>query len=309
MKEFFENIGAWLEHLSEEITPTQSKIIATVVIIAVLWLLQRILLRSIMRLQSDIAVRYSWRKSAAYSIYLIGIVAIVFVWSNRFGEFATYLGLLSAGLAIAFQDPIVNMAGWYFILLQKPFRVGDRIEIDGQIGDVVDINLFQFSVVEVGNWVSEEQSTGRIIHIPNSRIFKAPLANYNEGLDYIWNEMKVLVTFESNWRKAKVCLQTILDEHAPKVGENAKKELQASSGEYLIYYHKVTPIVYTTVEDSGVLLTLRYLCKPKSRRSTMCFLWENILDAFQQEEDLDFAYPTRRAITTGSIPPRSVGDD
>lgn len=309
MKEIWENIQEWFEHLAEGVSPTQSKIIATIIIIIVLWLLQRIVLRSIMKLHSDIAVRYTWRKSAAYTIYIIGIIAILFVWSNNFGDFATYLGLLSAGLAIAFQDPIVNMAGWYFILMQKPFRVGDRIEVEGQIGDVVDINLFQFTVVEVGNWVNEEQSTGRIIHIPNAKIFKSPLANYNEGLDYIWNEMKVLVTFESNWRKAKVCLQSILDEHAPKVADHAKRELEDSSGEYLIYYHKVTPIVYTTVEDSGVLLTLRYLCKPKSRRSTMCFLWENILDAFQEEEDIDFAYPTRRAITTGPNPPRSVGDE
>ncbi|MGH1335762.1 MAG: mechanosensitive ion channel family protein [Aureispira sp.] len=309
MKAIWNSIQAWLEQLANGGTSTQSKVLTTIIIIFVLWLLLRLVLRSIMSLQSDIAVRYTWRKSAAYTTYVIGIIAILFVWSNNFGDFATYLGLLSAGLAIAFQDPIVNMAGWYFILLQKPFRVGDRIEVEGQIGDVVDINLFQFTIVEVGNWVKEEQSTGRIIHIPNAKIFKAPLANYNEGLDYIWNEMKVLVTFESNWRKAKVCLQEILDEHAPKVGESAKKELQDSSGEYLIYYHKVTPIVYTTVEDSGVLLTLRYLCKPKSRRSTTCFLWENILDTFQEEEDLDFAYPTRRAITSGLNPPRSVGDE
>lgn len=308
MSKILENIQLWFEQLADGVTPIQSKIIATITIVIVLWFLQRLILRSIMKLHSDIAVRYTWRKSAAYTFYIIGIVAVLFVWSNNFGDFATYLGLLSAGLAIAFQDPIVNMAGWYFILFQKPFRVGDRIEVEGQIGDVVDINLFQFTIVEVGNWVSEEQSTGRIIHIPNAKIFKSPLANYNEGLDYIWNEMKVLVTFESNWRKAKVCLQTLLDEHAPNVGESAKRELQASSGEYLLYYHKLTPIVYTTVEDSGVLFTLRYLCKPKNRRSTMCFLWENILDAFQKEEDLDFAYPTRRAITSGS-PIRGTGDE
>lgn len=308
MSKILENIQVWFEQLADGVTPIQSKIIATITIVIVLWFLQRLILRSIMKLHSDIAVRYTWRKSAAYTFYVIGIVAILFVWSNNFGDFATYLGLLSAGLAIAFQDPIVNMAGWYFILFQKPFRVGDRIEVEGQIGDVVDINLFQFTIVEVGNWVSEEQSTGRIIHIPNAKIFKSPLANYNEGLDYIWNEMKVLVTFESNWRKAKVCLQALLDEHAPNVGESAKRELQASSGEYLLYYHNLTPIVYTTVEDSGVLFTLRYLCKPKNRRTTMCFLWENILDAFQKEEDLDFAYPTRRAITSGS-PIRGTGDE
>jgi small-conductance mechanosensitive channel len=290
----------WLQQFSEGLTATQGKFLITAVVILLLWLIQRIITRSIMKLQSNLATRYTWRKSLTYGIYVIGIVAIALVWANHFGDFATYLGLLSAGLAIAFQDPIVNMAGWYFILLQKPFKVGDRIQIENQIGDVVDINLFQFSIVEVGHWVGEEQSTGRIIHIPNAKIFKFPLANYNEGLDYIWNEIAVMVTFESDWKKCKQVLSDLLVEHAPQVSEQAKKELASASGKYLIYYHNVTPIVYTSVADSGVVLTMRYLCEPKKRRTTTCFLWEKILDAFNAPEsvDMDFAYPTRRAITT-----------
>lgn len=300
----------WFHQFSDGLTETESKGLITLVIIVLLWLFQRLMVRSLMKLQSDLAVRYAWRKSLTYALYLIGIVAIALVWANHFGDFATYLGLLSAGLAIAFQDPIVNMAGWYFILLQKPFKVGDRIQVDNQIGDVVDINLFQFSIVEVGNWVGDEQSTGRIIHIPNSKIFKTPLANYNEGLDYIWNEMKVLVTFESNWKKCKEVLQNLLNEHAPQVSEHARKELQSASGQYLIYYHKVTPIVYTSVEDSGVLLTLRYLCEPKKRRNTTSFIWEKILDEFNDPDnmDMDFAYPTRRAVTTGDGVKAATGD-
>lgn len=305
-----DNFIAWLQQFSDGLTAAQSKAIVTVLIIVLLWLLQRLVMRSIVRLQSNLMVRYTWRKSATYGIYMIGIIAIALVWANHFGDFATYLGLLSAGLAIAFQDPIVNMAGWYFILLQKPFKVGDRIQVDQQIGDVVDINLFQFTIVEIGNWVGDEQSTGRIIHIPNAKIFKTPLANYNEGLDYIWNEMKVLVTFESDWKKCKSVLQDILNEHAPKVSEQAKKALQSASGQYFIYYHKVTPIVYTSVEDSGVLLTLRYLCPPKGRRNSTSFLWEKILDEFNDpaNEDMDFAYPTRRAITLGDGSKAATGD-
>ncbi|BDS13678.1 mechanosensitive ion channel family protein [Aureispira anguillae] len=300
----------WFHQFSDGLTETESKGLTTFIIVLLLWLFQRLMVRSIMKLQNDLAIRYTWRKSLTYGVYLIGIVAIALVWANHFGDFATYLGLLSAGLAIAFQDPIVNMAGWYFILLQKPFKVGDRIQVDNQIGDVVDINLFQFSIVEVGNWVGDEQSTGRIIHIPNSKIFKTPLANYNEGLDYIWNEIKVLVTFESNWKKCKEVLENTLNVHAPKVSEHAKKELQSASGKYLIYYHKVTPIVYTSVEDSGVLLTLRYLCEPKKRRNTTSFLWEKILDEFNHPDniDMDFAYPTRRAVTTGDGVKAATGD-
>lgn len=305
-----ETLERWFSQVYNGLTATQEKWLITLSIIFILWLLRRLVLRSIMRLQNNIAVRYTWRKSAAYGIYVIGIIAIAFTWSNQFGDFATYLGLLSAGLAIAFQDPIVNMAGWYFILLQKPFKLGDRIELDHKIGDVVAINLFQFTIVEVGNWIGDEQSTGRIIHLPNACIFKTPVANYNEGLDFIWNEMKVLVTFESNWRKAKKVLQDILEEHAPKVEDRAQQELQQSSGEYLIYYRKMTPIVYTSVEESGVLLTMRYLCKPKSRRNTACYLWEQVLDAFNDPtaSDMDFAYPTRRAISLAPHQPPPADD-
>jgi small-conductance mechanosensitive channel len=306
-----DTIIEWFQRFSNGLTETESKALTTAVLVVLLWLIQRVITRSIMKLQSDLAMRYAWRKSATYGVYLIGILGITLVWANHFGDFATYLGLLSAGLAIAFQDPIVNMAGWYFILVQKPFKVGDRIQVEDQIGDVVDINLFQFTIVEVGNWVGDEQSTGRIIHIPNSKIFKAPLANYNEGLDYIWNEIQVLVTFESDWKKCKRVLQETLNEHAPQVSEHAKKELQSASGQYLIYYHKVTPIVYTKVEASGVLLTMRYLCEPKRRRNTISYLWEKILDEFNDPKngDMDFAYPTRRAVTTGDGVKAATGDD
>ncbi|CAA6826335.1 MAG: Mscs mechanosensitive ion channel [uncultured Aureispira sp.] len=301
----------WFQRFSNGLTETESKALTTLVLIILLWLVQRVIARSIIKLQSDLVLRYAWRKNANYSIYLLGAIGITLVWANSFGDFATYLGLLSAGLAIAFQDPIVNMAGWYFILVQKPFKVGDRIQVEDQIGDVVDINLFQFSIVEVGNWVGDEQSTGRIIHIPNSKIFKAPLANYNEGLDYIWNEIQVEVTFESDWRKCKKVLQETLNAHAPKVSEHAQKELQSASGQYLIYYHKVTPIVYTKVEASGVRLTMRYLCEPKQRRNSTSRLWEKILDEFNDPKnaDMDFAYPTRRTVVTGDGVKPGIGDD
>lgn len=305
------DIITWFYDFFDGLTETQTKGITTLLIIVLLWLLQRFVLQSVLKLQSNLATRYNWRKNTTYAIYMVGIVAIILVWSNNFGDFATFLGLLSAGLAIAFQEPIVNMAGWYFILLQKPFKVGDRIQVDQQIGDVVDINLFQFTIVEVGNWVNDEQSTGRIIHIPNAQVFRTPIANYNEGLDYIWDELPVLVTFESDWKKCKAILNDVLTEHAPKVSESAKKELQNSSGQYLIYYNKVTPIIYTSVEASGVLLTLRYLCVPKKRRITKNILWEHILDHFNApgNEDMDFAYPTRRTITSGPDLTRPIDAD
>ena len=96
---------------------------------------------------------------------------------------------------------------------RKPFKVGDRIEIDQITGDVIDIRIFQFSVVEVGNWIDADQSTGRIVQVPNSKVLREALANYQIGFEYIWHEIPVLITFESDWKKAKGLLQKIANDN------------------------------------------------------------------------------------------------
>jgi small-conductance mechanosensitive channel len=171
---------------------------------------------------------------------------------------------------------------------------GDRIQIGEHRGDVVDLRIFQFSLLEIGNWVDADQSTGRIIHIPNSIVFNETLANYNTGFDHIWNEIPVLITFESNWEKAKEILQTIMEQNSSRLSNSAEKEIKEASKKYLIYYSKLTPVVFTDVKDSGVLLTIRYVCSPKQRRKTSREIWEAILKAFSKTNDIDLAYPTQR---------------
>ena len=74
---------------------------------------------------------------------------------------------------------------------------------------LIDLRIFQFTLMEIGNWVDADQSTGRIVHVPNGSVFVTPLANYAKGFQYIWNEIPVLVTFESDWRRAKEILEGI----------------------------------------------------------------------------------------------------
>jgi small-conductance mechanosensitive channel len=204
------------------------------------------------------------------------------------------LGLVSAGLAIALQGPITNLAGWVFILWRRPFEVGDRVQIGEHIGDVIDVRIFQFTLLELGNWVVADQSTGRILHIPNGKVFSEALANYTKGFEYIWHEIPVVVTFESNWEKAKTILQEIADRHAAHLSEDAAERVRQAARRFMIMYAKLTPIVYTRVEASGVLLTVRYLSEPRRRRSSEHAIWEDILRAFAEHSDIEFAYPTQR---------------
>ena len=159
---------------------------------------------------------------------------------------------------------------------------------------MIDLGLFQFTLNEIGGWVQADQSSGRIVHVPNGRIFTDPIANYNKGFRYIWNEVPVLVSFESDWRKAKQILTKIAIKHAEHLTAQAEQELLAASQQYLINYRKLTPIVYTKVVDSGVQLTIRYLIEPRKRRGTEHAIWEDILTEFATCPDIDLAYHTVR---------------
>jgi small-conductance mechanosensitive channel len=277
------------------LTPAaQGKLLASLVAVLVIWLLRFLLLRLVYTRVPDPASRYQWRKTSATLAFVIAVVVIGRVWLEAFGSLVTFLGLLSAGLAIALKDPLSNMAGWVFIIWRKPFEVGHRIEIGGVAGDVIDIRLFQFSILEIGNWVDADQSTGRIIHIPNARVFTEPQANYTHAFQYIWNEVPVLVTFESNWRRAKEILAGIAARFGEPASREAAEQVAQAARKYFIYYSTLTPTVYTNVKASGVLLTIRHLCDPRKRRGVTGAIWEEILTEFAHCPDIDLAYPTQR---------------
>lgn len=246
------------------------------------------------RFKEDTRALYSWRKLTEYAIVLIGFFLIGRLWLEGIQSLATYLGLLSAGIAIALQDLIVNLAGWGFIIWRRPFAVGDRIELGSHAGDVIDIRIFSFSLLEIAGRIDAEQSTGRVIHIPNGKVFREAIANYSQGLAHIWNEIPVLITFESNWEKAKAVLEQTLNEHAPQVEKGGSAYSRKSTNRFVITYDNTAPTVYTNVASSGVLLTMRYLIAPKQRRNSEQMIWEAVLRAFGQEPDIDFAYDTYR---------------
>ena len=271
----------------------ESRLFYTILAIVFFWLFHRLILILLLG-KRDVQVQYRIRKTVAYITYPLTFVVIGHIWLPGFQAISTYLGLLSAGLAIALQAPLVNLAGWAFILWRHPLKVGDRIQIGNDRGDVIDQRIFMFSLMEIGNWVDADQSTGRVIHIPNGKIFTEVLANYSQGFHYIWNEIPVLVTFESDWRKAKQLLDEVAQRHGTSLSDSAAKKLREAAKKFMIFYNKLTPVVYTTVKDSGVMLTIRYLCDPRKRRGSEQEIWEDILDAFAAHDDIDFAYPTQR---------------
>jgi small-conductance mechanosensitive channel len=289
----------------------QGRVFSTLVIVLVLWALRSLALAVVYRRVRDPWARYRWRKGTTYGVVFVGALLVGRVWIAGIAAVATFLGLLSAGLAIALKDLIANIAGWLYIVWRRPFEVGDRIQIGACAGDVIDLGVFQFTLNEIGQWVQADHSTGRLIHVPNGRVLADPIVNYNQGFPYLWHEIPVLVTFESNWRAAKQILSRIAVKHAEHLTPQAERELLEVSRKYLISYTKLTPIVYTKVVDDGVRLTVRYLVEPRRRRGTEQAIWEDILDEFARAPDIQFGYITRRGFNSaveGKPALRPVGE-
>ncbi len=238
--------------------------------------------------------RYIATKTLNYLLGLALILVLLRIWLGGITGLAASIGLISAGVAIALHAPLTNFAGWIFLTVRRPFTVGDRIQIGEHKGDVIDLRLFAFSLVEIGNWVAADQSTGRILHIPNGKVFQETVANFTQGFNFIWDEMPVTVTFESNWRKAKQLLTEISQRHAAVSSEDAARQVRKAAGKFMIRFEHLTPIVWTSVADIGVTLTIRFLTDPRRRRSAEAAIWEEILDTFATHDDIDFAYPTQR---------------
>ena len=277
----------------EDQTTTWLLLWSGIIIIVVLFIRQ-IAIWTVNKNIDDVKRAFFARRIINYIAAFFILILLGRMWFLDLQDIGTFLGLVAAGLVLAFRDPLINMAGWIFILLRRPYSVGDRIEVNGQIGDVIDIRMFQTYLMECGHWVDADQSTGRIVLVPNGSIFSAALANFTYGFEHIWDEISIPVTFESDWRRAKNILEDIAEKHASPLCEGAAQQIRKAASEHLIFFQKLTPIVYTAIKPHGVVFSLRYLTPPRQRRGNQQRIFEAVLNAFSQEPSIQFAYPTTR---------------
>jgi small-conductance mechanosensitive channel len=279
--------------------PTMEKVVRSLIAFGVVYGLLYFIRSFINTLHIPIADRHQYRKRASYIATLIFVVILILIWAETTQQWTTILSVLGAGIALALHEVLLNIAGWVYIVLRHPYSTGDRIDFGDVKGDVIDIRVFQTTLLEIGNWVDGDQSTGRLVNVPHGRIFRDTLYNYTQGFEYIWNEVSVIITFESDWEKARSMLLKFGEEESQDVQQQVKKKIDRMAREYLIYYKNFSSIVYTKIEDSGVKLTLRYLTGAKRRRGGQDVLSRKVLKAFKDTSGIEFAYPTYRIYKRG----------
>jgi len=270
----------------------------TVAIVAVLYICVALSFRIINRRVEDTVRRHKLRKTVFYIASGVAIVLAATVWLNqREGpNLSVVFAAAGAGLVIVCSNPILSTVGWMYVIARRPYDIGDRIQLGDVKGDVMDIRLFKTTLLEIGNWIGGDQSTFRVVHVPNSMVFLHPIFNYTSDFKYLWSEVVVTVTFESNWEKAR----DIMLEHgrgqSEQLVQQAGQQIRDTARKYSIRYPKLTPIVYVRIADAGIELALRYLTSVRRRRVTDDQVSQRILKDFALTNDVAFAYPTYRIV-------------
>lgn len=259
-----------------------AKIVATVIVVTFILVVKKMVMLTISRLTSDhhkVTAAAGWIGLLAYMVIGLGVIRI---WFEGLDNFLTFLGIIAVGLTIVSKELILNFVAFWVIIWRDLFTVGQRVQVGDTVGDVTRKGILYFSLMEVGNWVQADQSTGRLVRIPNALVLTTPVVNYSKGFRYIWNEVTVTLTPGSNWRRAREIMTRIAGEYVAETGDTPKPPKPVGDEEFIIF-RRLTPKVYLSLGDYGYKLSLRYLCKPRERRDSANTLLERILEAFESE--------------------------
>ena len=190
------------------------KLIYTVLVLVIQGIFRLIVDKYIVNRKKEFSSSiYAVRKVIRYVIAAIALIVIYAIWVDQMGDFSVALGIMAAGLAFALQEVIGSFAGWLTIISGNPFKIGDRIDTGGIQGDVVDIGILRTTIMEIGKWLDGDHNTGRIVTLSNAFIFKEPLFSYSVHLHYIWDEIRIPVPYEADWKNAMEIMLNAVTRH------------------------------------------------------------------------------------------------
>ena len=248
--------------------PYANLIIDTLLIIIFVKIVQKVSYFFFSKIFKKNKTRFNFRKKVSFVCNIFLVFIIIIIWEDFLLKFITLFSFVTAAIAYSLRDTIINFFAGIYIRLAKPFQVEDRIMICNHIGDVVNISNLSFEVLEVNS--DTFQSTGSIVHIPNSKVISEPLINYVKVFKYVWNETEVKISIDSDIKKVKGILYSIVNNNdiIKSIPGKMINELNNNSS-YRIYYNKLEPIIYTNIKDKYVSMNIRYLVHPKKKRNVI----------------------------------------
>lgn len=264
--------------------PFSGKIIASVIGIAIILGLFRIVRKNIPRYIKEPDNRYRFRKIFSFLGYLAALLYLSVVFSDKLGGLTVAFGVAGAGIAFALQEVIASFAGWIAISTGGFYKTSDRVQLGGIKGDVIDIGLLRTTLMEIGQWVNGDLYNGRVVRIANSFVFKEPVFNYSADFPFLWDEIVLPVRYGSDVKAARTMLSGIAADVVGQYAAHARQFWTDMVKKYMIENANIEPTVTMIANDNWIEFTLRYVVDYKSRRSTKDLLFTKILEQIDRSK-------------------------
>jgi small-conductance mechanosensitive channel len=233
---------------------------------------------------------WTWQIISLVSGALL-VLGVVSIWFEDPRRLTTAMGLVTAGLAFALQKVVTSFAGYLIILRGRSFTVGDRIVLGKVRGEVIALGFMQIKIMEMGQsppeqgdapsvWVNSRQFTGRVVTITNDRIFEDPVYNYTHEFPYLWEEMHIPITYNTDRKRAEDILLETAERHTAKIQEESRESLREMRRHYTMLSGDMKPKVYFRITDNWLELSLRFITKASGTRDLKDAMSRDILTAF-----------------------------
>lgn len=265
-------VNKWL------LDPTVGKLVTAVIAIIIVISLVRVLQKLIIKKIKDVDTRYRFRKSISFFGYLLIVFALTIIFSDKLGGLTVAFGVAGAGIAFALQEVIASFAGWFAISFAKFYKTGDRVQLGGIKGDVIDVGVLRTTLMELGQWVNGDLYNVRVVRIANSFVFKEPVFNYSGDFPFLWDEITIPIKYGSDHNFARELLTRISNDLLSNYASEAKKAWKELVEKFLIEDASVEPMITMLANDNWIEFTIRYVVDYKARRTTKDKLFKMILN-------------------------------
>jgi len=281
-------------HLVGVNTENARKLLLTLILIGIIWGAGaglRFLMRGLFRNHTGKRIEFWTHQAFQILETALIIIGLLSIWFNDPARLATFLGLISAGLAFAMQRVVTAVCGYFVLLRGKTFNVGERIKMGGVRGDVVALGFIQTTIMEMGEppatqsedpgmWVEARQYTGRIVTVTNDKIFDEPVYNYSREFPFIWEEMRIGIAYRADRVKAEEILLDVARRHTEPLVHLGENVLNALEQRYFLRRSDLEPRVFWRLTDNWLELALRSITKDYDIRILKDRMTREILAAF-----------------------------
>lgn len=258
--------------------PLWSRVAVAAAALAAIFALSKIAQHVVAERITGATARYRSRKSIALAGYFLSIVSLAVIFGNKLGGLSVAIGVAGAGIAFALQEVIASAAGWVAISFGHFYQPGDRVQLGGIKGDVIDVGILRTTLMEVGQWVDSDLYNGRIVRIANSFIFKEPVFNYSADFPFLWDEIKLPIRYGSDWQAARKMLEEVAGDVCGDYAERSRDAWRMAVRKYALEEAAVEPLVTLVANENWLEFTLRYVVDYRSRRRVKDRLFTRILE-------------------------------